>query len=153
MARHCQAISILIHTLSQNLPRTSTTLHARLAKRPTKCQAQATNKQKTIRIYTDLSSKFSIPSIGKQLYYITFIDDRTRFSCIAFLSQKSDTTRVIQNFIAQIDRQYNSTSNCRIQRFRSDDGGEYIATDLQDYFREKGIVSEVTRHAPTSQLE
>ena len=93
-------------------------------------------------IHTDLSGKFSIPSIGIRLYYITFIDDKTRYSWIAFLSQKSDTTRVIRNFITQIDQQYNSTG--RIQRFRSDNGGEYIAADLQDYFREKGIVSEVT---------
>ena len=86
-------------------------------------------------IHTDLSGKFSIPSIGKRRYYITFIDDKTRYSWIAFLSQKSDTARIIQNFIAQIDRQYNS----KIQRFRSDNGhGEYIDTALQEYFRNQG---------------
>ena len=31
-------------------------------------------------IHTDLSGKFSIPSIGKRLYYITFIDDKTRYT-------------------------------------------------------------------------
>ena len=93
-------------------------------------------------IHTNLSGKFSIPSIGKRLYYITFINNKTRYSWIAFLPQKSDTMRVIQNFITQIDQQYNSTG--RIPRFRSDNGGEYIAADLQDYIHKKGIVSEAT---------
>ena len=91
-------------------------------------------------IHTDLSGKFSIPSIGKRLYYISFIDDKTRYSWIAFLSQQSDTTQRVQSFIAQINRQYNS----KIQRFRSDNGGEYIDTALQEYFRNQGIVSEMT---------
>ena len=76
-------------------------------------------------IHTDLSGKFSVPSIVKRLYYITFIDDRTRYTWIAFLSKKSDTTRVIKDFVIRIDRQYSN----KILRFRSDNGGEYI-----DYF-------------------
>ena len=89
-------------------------------------------------IHTDLSGKFSIPSIGKRLYYITFIDDKTRYSWIAFLSQKSDTMRVIRNFIAQIDRQYNS----KIQRFRSDNGGEYIAACHKGVQRPPSLLAE-----------
>ena len=59
-------------------------------------------------IHTDLFGKFSIPSIGKRLYYITFIDDKNWYTWIAFLSKKSDTTRIIKDFIAKIDRQHNT---------------------------------------------
>jgi len=54
-------------------------------------------------IHTNLSGKFSVPSIGKCNYYITFIDDYTCYSAIVFLMKKSDTTSTIKSFVRQIE--------------------------------------------------
>ena len=74
-------------------------------------------------IHTDLSGKFSVPSIGKRLYYITFIDDFTHYAWIAFLAKQSDAKDAIKNFIRSAERQHSDT---KILRFRNDNGGEYM---------------------------
>jgi len=78
-------------------------------------------------IHTDLSGKFSVPSIGKRNYYITFIDECTRYSAIVFLMKKSDATSAIKSFVRQIEKQYDA----KIQRFRHDNGGEYVNDELR----------------------
>jgi len=79
-------------------------------------------------IDTDLSRKFSVLSIGKRNYYITFIDDYTRYSAIVFLTKKSDATSAIKTFVHLIEKQY----DIKIKRFRHDNGGEYINNELQN---------------------
>ena len=91
-------------------------------------------------IHTDLSGKFSVPSIGKRNYYITFIDDYTRYSAIVFLTHKSDTTAAIKAFVRQIEKQYET----KVKRFRHDNGGEYVNNELQDYYNVNGIICELT---------
>jgi len=91
-------------------------------------------------IHTDLSGKFSVPSIGKRNYYITFIDDYTRYAAIVFLTKKSDATSAIKTFVKQIEKQHDTT----IKRFRHDNGGEYINEELQSYYESSGIVYELT---------
>src|SRR5258706_947006 len=41
------------------------------------------------RIFSDLSGKAPIPSLGGSFYYISFIDDFTHFAWIYFLKEKS----------------------------------------------------------------
>jgi len=90
-------------------------------------------------IHTDLSGKFSVPSIGKRNYYITVIDNHTRYSAIVFLTKKSDTS-AIKTFVRQIEKQY----DIKIQRFRHDNGGEYVNDELQEYYKSNGIICELT---------
>jgi len=91
-------------------------------------------------IDTDLSRKFSVLSIGKRNYYITFIDDYTRYSAIVFLTKKSDATSAIKTFVHLIEKQY----DIKIKRFRHDNGGEYINNELQNYYKSNGIICELS---------
>jgi len=91
-------------------------------------------------IHSDLSGKFSIPSIGKAYYYITFIDDHSQFAWIYFLKKKSDAAKAIKDFTKMIERQ----TGHKIRRFRTDNGTEFINQALKDFFEEEGIIHETT---------
>lgn len=54
-------------------------------------------------IHSDLSGKFSVESLGSKSYYITFIDDYTRFAWISFLRYKSDAYQEIRDFVTLIN--------------------------------------------------
>jgi hypothetical protein len=89
-------------------------------------------------IHSDLSGKFSTKSIGGSRYFISFIDDSTRFKWVRFIKHKSEAPDVIKNFIAYVKTQFKTD----VRRFRSDNGGEYIEKNLETWFKAKGIIHE-----------
>jgi hypothetical protein len=95
-------------------------------------------------IHSDLSGQFSHKSLSGAQYYISFIDEATGFAWVRFLKLKSDAAQTIIDFIEQINTQFgihpkHVDISSIIKVFKSDNGGEYIVTKLQDYFQRKGI--------------
>lgn len=86
-------------------------------------------------IHSDLSGKFSVDSLGKKRYYISFIDDYSRYAWICFLRDKSDTNQAIRDYVMKIKNQYGIT----VKTFFSDNGGEYIDHRVQQFLAELGI--------------
>ena len=79
-------------------------------------------------IHSDLSGPFPVPSYGKSSYYITLIDDATRYSWVKFMQQKSETLKIIKDFIAEIELQYEQIP----KRLRTHNGGEYDSNNLKE---------------------
>ena len=98
------------------------------------------NRKKLDLIHSDLSGPFPVQSYGKSLYYISLIDDATRYTWVKFMQQKSETTKIIKDFVAEIELQYEKTP----KRLRTDNGGEYVTNDLKEFLKQKGIVHEFT---------
>jgi len=73
----------------------------------------------------------SIPTINGNRYYITFIDDYTRFIWIYFLEEKSEALEKLIAFKTYVEKQYGSWIKC----VRSDGGGEYTSHAFDDYLR------------------
>jgi hypothetical protein len=78
--------------------------------------------------------------LGKAKYIATFLDDYSGFSAVVLLKHKSDTYNAIRDIINLFETQTES----KIKAARSDNGGEYINTELKDYFKEKGINHQTT---------
>ncbi|KAI0993867.1 hypothetical protein K3495_g14317 [Podosphaera aphanis] len=91
-------------------------------------------------VHSDLSGKFSIPSLGGKYYYISFIDDHTRFSWVKFLKTKDEASQQITNFVNFVNTQY----DVKIKRWKTDNGGEFINKYVYKLFKKKGIVLEKT---------
>ncbi|KAI1003284.1 hypothetical protein K3495_g4916 [Podosphaera aphanis] len=89
--------------------------------------------------HSDLCGPLPIPSIGNALYYISFVDDATRYFKVQFLKNKSDAASAIIGFITELETQY----GCSTKAFRSDNGGEYVNKDLTQFFAQKGIVHDL----------
>ena len=69
----------------------------------------------------DICGPFDVPSWGGEKYFITFIDDHSRYYYLYLLHEKSQTVDVLQTFITEVERQLNR----KVKVIRSDRGGEY----------------------------
>jgi histone deacetylase 1/2 len=68
-------------------------------------------------------------SVGRHTYYVSFIDDHTKFVWIYLLRQKSDVFKCFQEFQQLVERQFNK----KIRSIQTDWGGEYQA--LNSFFQ------------------
>lgn len=95
------------------------------------------------RFHTDLWGPSSVQSLGGKSYFISFIDDKTRYTTIEFLKQKSDAANAIKNYIAWITNQTGKPP----QSMRSDNGGEFLA--VSSFLKAHGIEHQLTApHSP-----
>lgn len=72
-------------------------------------------------IHTDICGPFPTASWNGQRYFITFIDDFSRYGYIYLIHEKSQALNVFKNFKAEVENQLGK----RIKSVRSDRGGEY----------------------------
>ena len=70
-------------------------------------------------------------------YFVTFIDDFSRFTWVYFLRAKGEVFSVFQRFLALLKTQFFAS----IKVLRSDSGGEYMSNEFQDFLQSKGIIS------------
>ena len=86
------------------------------------------------RVHSDLSGKLK-ESFDGFSYYMTLIDEYSRYCQVYFLKSKSETTDAIKKYIVWAERQTGEVLKC----LKSDNGGEYINENLAEYFISKGI--------------
>ena len=72
-------------------------------------------------IHTNICEPFPTPSRGGHRYFITFIDDFSRYAYVFLLNQKSDSLEVFKFFQLGVERQLDR----KMKVVRSDRGGEY----------------------------
>ena len=94
-------------------------------------------------IHTDLWGPAQTATIGGCLYYISFTDDFSRETQLAFLKQKSDALAAFKAYETRLTTQHDGT---KIKVLRSDRGGEYLSAKFDAYLQEKGIKRELTVH-------
>ncbi len=72
-------------------------------------------------------------SIGGQKYFVTFIDDYSRSCAVYFLKRKSEVFEKFKEFEALV------TNECgqNIATLRTDNGGEYLSAEFQQYLKAK----------------
>ena len=77
-------------------------------------------------------------SFGRKKYYVSFIDDYSKFTWIYLLKKRSDVLQVFTNFQNLVERQLNS----KILAMQTDWGGEY--EKLNSFFHKIGISHHVS---------
>ena len=80
-------------------------------------------------VHTDVCGPMRTPSLSGAKYFVTFIDDYSRFVVIKPMKHKSE---VMQHFVEYRKLAENIT-NQRIKTLRSDNGGEYVSRELISY--------------------
>jgi hypothetical protein len=91
-------------------------------------------------VHMDLCGPLPEPTIGKNEYFLTFLDDYSRFSAVRLVRKKSDVPDVVMETFAMFETQ---TGN-KVKAARTDNGGEFIAKELADFFKSKGIEHQTT---------
>ena len=93
-------------------------------------------------IHTDVYGPFSTSARGGYLYFITFIDDFSRYRFVYLMRHKSESFEKFKEFKNELQNQLGKN----IKILRSDHGGEYLTKEFDNHLKECGIVSQLTPH-------
>lgn len=89
-------------------------------------------------VHSDLCGPIATESLGGVRYFVTFVDDYSRYVWVYPIKFKDDVVGTFKTWITEAERQ---TSE-RLKTFRTDNGLEYAK--LKSYFRDKGVRHETS---------
>lgn len=99
------------------------------------------HKHKAIATYThgcvwtlggDLQRRSQVPT--------TFLDDFSKLSTVEPVAQKSEVATKVKEVFQRLETQ----TGQKLQKVRTDRGGEYLNTELDGYYKSKGVVHQTT---------
>jgi transposase InsO family protein len=102
--------------------------------------AEARNLATLELVHSDLCEMNGILTKGGKTYFLTFIDDSTRFCYVYLLKTKDEAFNYFKTYKAEVDNQLER----KIKRLRSDRGGEYFSNVFDEFYVEHGIIHERT---------
>ena len=83
---------------------------------------------------------FTTHSHQNFLYFVTFIDDKSRKVFVKAMKEKSEVIQHLHTFIARVELE----TGQRLKVLHSDGGGEYTGGELQSFLKDKGIKYKLT---------
>ena len=99
------------------------------------------------RIHSDLHGPLAVQTPIGYRYWITFIDDHSRFKEVALLKHKSDAFQAFKDFVAKSERKLGT----KVKELRDDKGGEYMGNDFIQWCKGLGIARQHTVKATPQQ--
>ena len=112
-------------------------VNGKLTRAPhTKLAARA--KEPLARVFTDVHGPIDVQSRRGNRYWVTFVDDYSRFPAVYFVRRKSDVVGVFKRYRARAE----NAVGRKIRVLRDDKGGEYISGDFDRYLADAGISRE-----------
>jgi transposase InsO family protein len=82
----------------------------------------------------------SVPSLGKSVYYVSFIDDFSRNTWIYFLRKKSKVFDMFKEFKTLVENQIEKI----IKVLRTDNGGEFCRNEFEELCKKCCIARQKT---------
>ncbi|MCO5558217.1 hypothetical protein L7F22_011796 [Adiantum nelumboides] len=95
-------------------------------------------------VHSDVCGPMRTPSVGNSLYFVTFIDDFSRFCWVYPLKAKSDVFAVFQHYVSMVENE----TGCKVQTLRTDRGGEYMSGAFKDFLG-NACISWLSKKQPT----
>ncbi|KAL0642049.1 hypothetical protein Bca4012_102844 [Brassica carinata] len=88
------------------------------------------------------SDVWTAPCLSRdsQKYFVTFIDEKSKYTWLTLLPSKDRVLEAFMNFQAYVSNQYNAT----VKVLRSDNGGEYISNAFKSHLAKHGIVHQTS---------
>ena len=87
------------------------------------------------RVFSDVCGQLPTLSHKGFKYFVTFVDDKTRYVSISPLKEKSEVGKHLKAFVskAKLD------TGCKVKILCSDGGGEYTTGHVRDFLKERRI--------------
>jgi len=84
-------------------------------------------------IHMDFWGPLAITSMSGFKYFLTIVDDKSRFTWVSLMKLKSEAASIIKSFVNLVQTQFNS----KIKTIRSDNGREFL---LKDFYNATSIL-------------
>ena len=91
-------------------------------------------------IFSDVCTLFSSCSCQGFLYFVTWINDKSRKVFVNAMKEKSEVAQHLRAFIASVELK----TGQKLKVLHSDGGGKYTAGEVQSSLKEKGIKHKLT---------
>eukprot|EP00731_Ephydatia_muelleri_P018948 Em0011g988a len=115
-------------------------VEGKMARKPFQSVGEIRTTRKLQLVHSDVCGPMPTESIGGSRYFVTFVDDYSRFCRVYFMKRKSEAFDKFKEF------ERCSTNECglSIGIFRLDNGGEYISKEFEKFLLDKGIHHELS---------
>lgn len=86
-------------------------------------------------VHSDVCGPMKVKSPGNARYFITFIDERTRYRKVYFLKNKNEAFSKFKEYRAEVEK----FTNHKIKYLQSDNGTEFCNKEFDEYLKSNGI--------------
>ena len=121
------------------LPVRESCLEGKMTKRPFSTKGER-SKEPLQLVHSNVYSPLSVQARGGYEYFVTFIDDYSRYGYVYLMHKKSETFGKFKELMEEAEKQLGKS----LKTLRSYRGGEYFDTKFKDHFLEHGILSQLT---------
>ncbi|CAB4035006.1 Retrovirus-related Pol poly from transposon TNT 1-94 [Paramuricea clavata] len=115
-------------------------LAGKMHRKPFLAREEIRSSHKLQLVHSDVCGPMQTESFGGARYFVTFTDDYSRCCAVYFMKQKLEVLEKFKEFEAAATNEAGRS----IGILRTDNGGEYLSTEFQDYLKAKGIKHELT---------
>ena len=91
-------------------------------------------------IHSDVCEVTDTNSLEGYRYFLTFIDDKSRFTFVAFLKKKDQVFAKFTQYKILVEKHLGKN----IKILRTDNGGEYCSKQFDDFLKQEGIIRQLT---------
>lgn len=91
-------------------------------------------------VHSDVCGPMNHQSYGGKKYFVTFIDDKSRWCEVYFIASKSDVLSVFKTYKAYAE----NLTGKKIKHLQSDNGREYVNNEFNDFLNKAGIRRRLT---------
>jgi transposase InsO family protein len=91
-------------------------------------------------IHSDIYGPMNVRARHEGRYFITFIDDYTRYGHVYLISHKSEDLACFKKFIIFLENQLDR----KVKALRTDRGREYLSDEFKQMCEEKVILRQLT---------
>jgi len=86
-------------------------------------------------IHTDVCGPMRILSNGEAKYFVTFIDDCTRWCEVRFMKSKNEMLKEFKSYKVRMENEHGT----KIKSIQSDNGREYVNLEFEEFLKTNGI--------------
>lgn len=96
-------------------------------------------------IHSDVCEPMRVESIGKSRYFVTFIDDYSRWCTVRMIKSKSEVFNEFKNYKALVENRTGRKIKC----LQTDNGKEFVNQEFNNFLKKNGIERRLTvMHTP-----
>lgn len=91
-------------------------------------------------IHSDVCGPFECDTLAGSKYYVTFIDDYSRYCHVYFMKKKNDVFNIFKEYKNEVETFHNK----KIKNLQTDNGTEYRNKEFDDFLKSHGIKRRLT---------